>query len=90
MRSPCRYPPPHLPRVVTPLPPLFPPPSLAVIAKVFRQADTEESGNVPTAVVPSLAAKVLGAAIKESDMQLIRFWVEQKEGMDGRGGKRRG
>ena len=65
---------------------LLPPSLHAVIAKVFRQADTEESGNVPTAVVPSLAAKVLGAAMKESDMQLIRFWVEQKEGVDGRGG----
>lgn len=51
-----------------------------VIAKVFRQADTEESGNVTRSVVPSLAAKVLGSAVKENDLKLIRFWVEQKEG----------
>ena len=55
--------------------------TITVIAKVFRQADTEESGNVATAVVPSLAGKVLGSSVKESDMQLIRYWVEQKEGL---------
>ena len=57
--------------------PLLPP---SVIAKAFRQADTEETGNVPVSVVPSLAAKVLGSTAKESDLQLIQFWVGQKEG----------
>ena len=47
---------------------------------MFRQADTEESGTVPASVVPSLAGKVLGTNAKESDLQLIQFWVEQKEG----------
>lgn len=55
--------------------------TITVIAKVFRQADTEESGNVLTSVVPGLAGKVLGASVKESDMELIRYWVEQKEGV---------
>jgi hypothetical protein len=56
-----------------------------VIAKIFRGADTEESGNVPTSVVPSLAAKVLGTTAKESDLQLIQFWVSQREGEYGPG-----
>ena len=52
----------------------------AVIAKIFRQADTEESGNVATSVVPSLAGKVLGPTAKASDLQLIQYWVGQREG----------
>ena len=61
-------------------PPHIPPPPHSVIAKVFRQADTEESGTVSTTAVPSLAVKVLGANIKESDTQLVQYWVEQKDG----------
>lgn len=51
-----------------------------VIAKVFRQADTEEKGSVDASIVPDLAAKVIGAGIRESEMHLIRFKAESKAG----------
>lgn len=51
-----------------------------MIAKVFRGADTEEKGSVETSVVPDLAAKVIGAGIRESEMHLIRFKAESKAG----------
>ena len=51
-----------------------------MIAKAFRQADTEESGHVSAEVIPTLAGKVLGAAIKDSDLQLIRYKSEIKGG----------
>lgn len=50
----------------------------SVIAKVFRQADTDERGTVDTGVVPSLAAKVLGSNVRETEMHLIRYKAEQK------------
>ena len=40
---------------------------------------------MPTSVVPSLAGKVLGSTAKESDLQLIQFWVSQREGEYGPG-----
>ena len=51
-----------------------------MIAKVFRQADTEEKGSVDASIVPDLAAKVIGAGIRESEMHLIRFKAESKAG----------
>lgn len=51
-----------------------------VIAKVFRGADTEETGSVEAAVVPSLAVKAL-STVKESDLHLIRYRAEAKAGM---------
>jgi len=49
-----------------------------VIAKVFRQADTEETGVVESSQVPALATKVLGSGAKESDIQLVRYLAETK------------
>jgi len=51
-----------------------------VIAKVFRQADTEETGVVESSQVPALATKVLGSGAKESDIQLVRYLAETKAG----------
>lgn len=50
----------------------------AVIAKVFRQADNEESGTVEAGVVPTLAVKVLGNDIKESEKRMIQYKAEEK------------
>ena len=61
----------------------------AVIAKVFRQADTEETGVVEASQVPALAAKVLGSGAKESDLQLVQYLSESKSGEEGREGERR-
>ncbi len=58
--------------------------SLPVIAKVFRSADTEETGVVDVEVVPALGAKILGTGVKESDMQLIRYKAELKGGGEGK------
>lgn len=54
--------------------------SYTVIAKVFRQADSEETGTVDATIVPDLAAKVIGAGVRESEMHLIRFKAESKAG----------
>ena len=59
-----------------------------MIAKVFRAADTEESGTIDTSQVPTLAAKVLGSGVKESDMQLIRMKSEVKGGEPWEGSRR--
>ena len=62
-----------------------------MIAKVFRAADTGDTGHVDLSMVPPLAAKVLGAGVKESDMQLIRYKAELKGsegGKKGVGGER--
>lgn len=61
-----------------------------MIAKVFRAADTEESGAVDSSQVPALGAKVLGSGVKESDMQLLRFKAEVKGGMAWDGPRRVG
>lgn len=52
----------------------------AVIAKVFRQADSEESGSVDVGVVPALALKVLGNEVKESEKQIIQYRAELRGG----------
>lgn len=60
-----------------------------VIAKVFRQADSEESGMVDPGVVPALAIKVLGSDVKESEKQMIMYKAETKAGkLEGEGGER--
>ncbi len=51
-----------------------------MIAKVFRQADAEESGLVEATVVPGLAIKVLGSDVKESEKQMIIYKAETKAG----------
>lgn len=51
-----------------------------MIAKVFRQADSEESGSVEPSVVPGLAMKVLGNDIKESEKQMIQYKSEVRAG----------
>lgn len=56
------------------------PPIPLVIAKVFRQADAEESGSVDPNLVPSLAMKVLGNDIKESEKRMIQYKAETKTG----------
>ena len=61
-----------------------------MIAKVFRQADTEETGVVEASQVPALAAKVLGSGAKESDLQLVQYLSESKSGEEGRKGGREG
>lgn len=52
----------------------------AVIAKVFRQADSDETGTVDASLVPDLAAKVIGSGVRESETHLIRFKAESKAG----------
>lgn len=54
-----------------------------IIAKGFRSADSEESGVVDKSAVPGLAGKVIGASIKETDLDIIRFKAETKAGTDG-------
>lgn len=55
---------------------------LTVIAKVFRQADTEETGHVDVSHITSLAAAVLGGQnIKESEKALIKFHSDSKKGI---------
>ena len=49
-----------------------------VIAKVFRQADTEEVGQVDPSIVPSLAMKVLGGGIKDTEKQMIQYKSQMK------------
>ena len=51
-----------------------------MIAKVFRQADSEESGMVDPSIVPTLAVKVLGSDVKESEKQMIAYKSEVKTG----------
>ncbi len=53
-----------------------------VIAKVFRQADTEETGHVDFSYIYDLAATVLGGQnIKESEKSLIKFHSDSKKGI---------
>ena len=51
-----------------------------MIAKVFRQADSDETGTVEASIVPDLAARVIGSGVRESEMHLIRFKAESKAG----------
>ena len=52
-----------------------------MIAKVFRQVDTNETGSIDASLIPSLAGKILGPGIKETETQLIKFKTESREGM---------
>lgn len=53
-----------------------------MIAKVFRQADTEETGHVDVSYINDLAAGVLGGQnIKESEKALIKFHADSKKGV---------
>lgn len=53
-----------------------------VIAKVFRQADTEETGHVDVSYITDLAAGVLGGQnVKESEKALIKFHADSKKGI---------
>lgn len=52
-----------------------------VIAKVFRQADTNETGSIDASLIPTLAGKILGPGIKENETQIIKFKTESREGM---------
>ena len=51
-----------------------------MISKVFRQADTNETGSIDASLIPSLASKILGPGIKETETQLIKFKTESREG----------
>lgn len=68
------------------LPHLYPDPTyplllfLAVIAKVFRQADTEETGHVDSSFIFDLAVSVLGASVKEAERSLIKYHLDSRAG----------
>lgn len=51
-----------------------------MIAKVFRQADTEETGHVDTARVSELAGAVFGSSIKDNERHLIKYHVDSRAG----------
>lgn len=53
-----------------------------VIAKVFRQADSDESGVVDAGQVPSLAMRVLGNDVKDTEKQMVLYKCESR-GADG-------
>lgn len=53
---------------------------LAVLAKVFRQADVEESGIVDISVVPSLASKVFGQGTHDRELAIVREKAQQYSG----------
>ena len=55
--------------------------SSLVIAKVFRQADTDETGNVEATRITELAASVLGSQIKDSEKQLIKYHSDLRAGV---------
>lgn len=54
-----------------------------VIAKVFRQADTNETGSIDASLIPTLAGKILGPGIKENETQIIKFKTESREAQQG-------
>ena len=53
----------------------------AVLAKVFRQADVEESGIVDISVVPSLASKVFGQGTHDRELAIVREKAQQYSGV---------
>lgn len=53
---------------------------VTVLAKVYREADVEETGVVDAAKVPSLAAKILGNNITDHETQLVQAKTEAKAG----------
>lgn len=48
---------------------------------MFRQADTDETGNVEATRITELAASVLGSQIKDSEKQLIKYHSDLRVGM---------
>ncbi|XP_003384519.1 PREDICTED: neuronal-specific septin-3-like [Amphimedon queenslandica] len=46
-----------------------------VIAKVFRQADTEETGTVDSSRIIELALAVLGQTAKDPEKQLVKYYA---------------
>ena len=53
---------------------------LSVLAKVYKEADVEETGVVDAAKVPSLATKILGSNVTEHETQLVVQKTEAKGG----------
>ena len=51
-----------------------------MIAKVFRQADTQESGTVDSSRITELALAVLGSNAKEGEKQLIKYHSNLRSG----------
>ena len=51
-----------------------------VLAKVYKEADVEETGVVDAAKVPSLAIKILGNTVTEHETQLVVQKAEAKGG----------
>ena len=49
--------------------------SFIVIAKVFRQADTEETGTVDSSRIIELALAVLGQTAKDPEKQLVKYYA---------------
>ena len=51
-----------------------------MLAKVYKEADVEETGVVDAAKVPSLATKILGNSVTEHETQLVVQKTEAKGG----------
>lgn len=51
-----------------------------MLAKVYKEADVEETGVVDAAKVPSLATKILGNNVTEHETQLVVQKTETKSG----------
>lgn len=51
-----------------------------VLAKVYKEADVEETGVVDAAKVPSLATKILGNSVTEHETRLVVQKTEAKGG----------
>lgn len=51
-----------------------------MLAKVYKEADVEETGVVDAAKVPSLATKILGNTVTEHETQLVIQKTEAKGG----------
>ena len=52
--------------------------AFTVLAKVYKEADVEETGVVDAAKVPSLATKILGSNVTEHETQLVVQKTEAK------------
>lgn len=51
-----------------------------MIAKVFRQADTDETGTVESSRISELAIAVLGSSAKDAEKQLIKYYSDVRGG----------
>ena len=51
-----------------------------VIAKVFRQADKEETGHVDSSLIFDLAVSVIGPSVKETERDLIKYHLVSRAG----------